>query len=302
MTRVTWLDGEYVPAEEAVVPITAHTLHYGLGVFEGIRCYDLEGGGAAIFRLEDHLKRLAASAKICDLKLPYSTDEMAAVCVELVRRNGGEPCYIRPLVFAGSSQIGLDPLDDPARVAVIIWKLGRYLGEEGIGKGIRVKTSAFPRAQPPVLLPAAKIVGQYVPMVLAKRDARRQGFDEALLLDCDGYVAEGSSENVFVVRDGELLTPLPGNIVEGFTRDAVIHLARDADMRVREARIGREVLWAADEVLITSTGAEVTPIRELDNREIGSVCPGPVTALLQREFFGVVQGQNDAYEHWLTRI
>ncbi len=298
-----WMDGEWVPFDEAKVHVLTHTLHYGLGVFEGIRCYETADGGLAIFRLDKHLRRLYDSAKICLMDIPVPVEALTEVCKEAVRRNGNKACYLRPLAFVGDGAMGLGTMDNEVRVMVATWPWGAYLGEEGLRAGIRAKISTFTRAQVNHSMVKGKIVGQYVTSILAKREAILQGFDEAILLDTEGYVSEASGENVFAVRNGRLwTTPVTGTILAGVTRDAIIHIARDLGIEVREQRFTRDFLWIADEVFMTGTAAEVTPVREIDNRNVGSGRAGPITRQLQEAFFDVVAGKNERYERWLTRV
>ncbi len=298
-----WLDGEWVPFDECKVHVLTHTLHYGLGVFEGIRCYATEDEGLAIFRLEKHIRRLYDSAKICLLDIPFPIEELVEVCKEAVRKNGNKACYLRPLVFVGDGAMGLGTMDNPVRVAVAAWEWGAYLGEEGLKNGIRAKVSTFTRAQVNNSMVKGKIVGQYVTSILAKREALLQGFDEAIFLDSAGYVSEASGENLFAIRNGRLwTTPVTGTILAGVTRDAIITIARDRGYEVREQLVTRDFLWIADEVFMTGTAAEVTPVREIDNRPVGEGKAGPITLELQAAFFDVVGGKSPKYDEWLSRI
>ncbi|HKI85411.1 MAG TPA: branched-chain amino acid transaminase [Thermoanaerobaculia bacterium] len=301
--EVTWLDGELVPAAEASVPLLTHTLHYGLGIFEGIRCYETADGDAAIFRLPEHMKRLVDSARICLLDLPYGVDELCQTAVDLVRRNNFRSCYIRPLVFLGAGRMGLGASDNPVRTAMSTWEWGAYLGEDGLKRGIRAKISSFSRGHVNSNMAKAKVVGQYVNSIFAKWEAKRLGFDEAILLDTNGYVSEASGENVFAVTNGAIWTPpAAGTILAGITRDTVIELARERGYQVREERFTRDFLWTADEAFLTGTAAEVTPIREIDHRQIGEGSAGEVTLELQSAYFAAVRGEDSKHEAWLTRI
>ncbi len=301
--EVIWMDGEYVPFEDAKVHVLTHTLHYGLGVFEGIRAYETHDGRIAVFRLDEHLRRLYESAKICLMDIPYSMAQLTEVSIEMVRRNGNKACYLRPLVFVGHGKMGLGTMDNPVRTAIAAWEWGAYLGDEGMKNGIRAKVSTFSRAQVNVAMVKGKIIGQYVNSILAKREALLQGFDEAILLDPQGYVSEASGENIFVVRDGVVwTTPVTGTILAGITRDALITVGRDRGLEIREERFTRDFLWTADEVFLSGTAAEVTPVREVDNRTIGAGKAGPVTLALQEAFFDVVQGRDDRYREWLTYV
>jgi branched-chain amino acid aminotransferase len=296
-----WLDGAFVPWAEANVHVLTHTLHYGLGVFEGIRCYRCDDGRSAVFRLREHNRRLFDSARILGLTIPFGEQEIDDACLETVRRNGLEECYIRPLVFLGDGEMGL-AADNAVRVAIAAWRWGAYLGAEGQTKGIRAKTSSFHRFHSNTLMSKAKTVGNYVNSILASHEARSGGFQEALMLDTEGFVAEGSGENVFVVRDGVVKTPGGHSILPGITRDSVIKLLRDRGVEVREERITRDEIYIADEAFLTGTAVEITPVRELDGRRVGKETPGPITAVLQRTFFDVVRGRDERYRGWLTLV
>jgi branched-chain amino acid aminotransferase len=296
-----WLDGAFVPWGEANVHVLTHTLHYGLGVFEGIRCYRSDDGRSAVFRLREHNRRLYESAHILGLTIPYDVKELDAACVETVRRNGLEECYIRPLVFLGDGEMGL-AADNPVRVAIAAWRWGAYLGDDGQSKGIRAKTSSFHRFHSNTLMSKAKTVGNYVNSILASHEARTGGYQEALMLDTQGFVAEGSGENIFIVRDGVVRTPGGHSILPGITRESVIQLLRDQGVDVREERMTRDEIYIADEAFLTGTAVEITPVRELDDRKIGKGTPGPITAGLQKAFFDVVRGRNDRHRNWLTFV
>ena len=296
-----WLDGAFVPWAEANVHILTHTLHYGLGVFEGIRCYRCDDGRSAVFRLREHNRRLYESAHILGLTIPFDAHELDAACLETVRRNGLEECYIRPLVFLGDGEMGL-AADNAVRVAIAAWKWGAYLGADGQTKGIRAKTSSFHRFHSNTLMSKAKTVGNYVNSILASHEARTGGYQEALMLDTQGFVAEGSGENIFIVRDGVVKTPGGHSILPGITRDSVIRLLRDKGIDVREERMTRDEIYIADETFLTGTAVEITPVRELDDRKIGKETPGPITAGLQKAFFDVVRGKNDRHRDWLTFV
>jgi branched-chain amino acid aminotransferase len=296
-----WLDGTLVPWDEAQVHVLTHTLHYGLGVFEGIRCYHCHDGRSAIFRLREHIDRLYGSAHILDLPIPYSREQLTAACIETVRANRLRECYIRPLVFMGDGEMGL-AARTPTRVAVAVWPWGAYLGEEGMRNGIRVKTSSYQRFHPNTLLTKAKAVGHYVNSILAAREVRVAGYDEALLLDVDGYVSEASGENIFIVSEGRVKTPPLPTILAGVTRRAVLQLLADLGIPAVEERFTRDEVFLADEAFFTGTAAEITPIRELDDRRIGSGRPGAVTHRLQELFFAVVRGKEERYRDWLAYI
>jgi branched-chain amino acid aminotransferase len=300
-TERIWLDGALVPWDEAQVHVMTHTLHYGLGVFEGIRCYEGADGRSAIFRLHEHLERLFGSAHILDLAMPYSREELAAACCETVRANRLRECYLRPIAFLGDGDMGL-AARPATRVAIAAWPWGAYLGDEGVRHGVRLKTSSFQRFHPNTLLTKAKAVGHYVNSILAAQEARGGGYDEALLLDVDGYVSEASGENIFIVQQGMVkTTPLP-TVLGGITRDAALRLLTDLAVPVREERFTRDEVYLADEAFFTGTAVEITPVRELDGRRIGTGRPGPVTARLQELFFAVVRGREARYAGWLTPV
>ena len=297
-----WLDGTLVPWAEARVHILTHTLHYGLGVFEGIRCYRTDDGRSAVFRLEEHVRRLFESAHINLLQVPFRREQVSEAILETLRANRLAEGYIRPLVFVGDGVMGLNPADNPIRVAVIVWPWGKYLGEEGMERGIRAKVSTFSRHHVNAKMTKGKTCGDYVNSILAKREALLDGYDEAILLDTQGLVSEASGENVFVVRDGVLRTPPLQTVLEGITRASVMELARDKGIPVVESSITRDELYVADEVFLTGTAAEVTPIREIDHRTIGSGRRGPVAKALQDAFFDVVAGREPKYQGWLTHV
>lgn len=296
-----WLNGELVDWEKATTHILTHTLHYGLGIFEGIRCYKTDQG-PAVFRLQEHIDRLYDSAKITRIPIPYRPEELIEATFDLIRVNDLEECYIRPLAFLGYGRMGLNPIGLPVSVAVAVWPWGAYLGEEGLTKGIRAKISSFTRHHPNVMMTKAKVCGNYANSQLAKAEAIENGYDEAIMLDPWGNVAEGTGENIFIVRRGELKTPPLTAILEGITRDSVIELARTMGVGLREEAFSRDELYAADEAFFTGTAAEITPIREVDGRTIGSGKPGHVTTKLQQSFFDVVTGRDPAHEHWLTYV
>jgi branched-chain amino acid aminotransferase len=301
-TEKIWLDGRLVPWSEATVHVTAHTLHYGWGVFEGIRCYECHDGRSAIFRLAEHNARLYGSARILGMEIPVAPDVVAAACVETVRANRLRSCYIRPIAFVGAGEMGLRATRNPVHVAVIVWPWGTYLGDEGLTNGIRVKTSTFQRFHGNSLMTRAKAVGHYVNSILANREACAAGYDEALLLDTAGFVAEGSGENIFTV-EGDIVRTTPlATVLPGITRDTAITLLRDAGRTVLEERFTRDAVYLADEACFTGTAAEITPIASLDDRTIGRACPGPVTRVLQERYFRVVRGQEPGYDRWLTYL
>ena len=297
-----WLDGDFIPWDEAKVHILTHTLHYGLGVFEGIRAYQCHDGRTAIFRLKEHVRRLYDSAHVMQLAMPFPEAQVEDACAEILRRNQQKEAYIRPLVFIGDGVMGLNPGTNPIRISIISWLWGAYLGDEGLLKGIRLKTSAFTRHHVRIMMTKTKTVGNYVNSIMAKREALAAGYDEAILLDTEGYVSEASGENIFMVKEGVLRTPPLTSILPGITRNAVLTLARDLGITVQEGKFSLDDLYLADEAFLTGTAAEVTPVREVDGRLIGPGAPGPVTQKLQSGFFAVVKGQDPTYQHWLTYI
>jgi branched-chain amino acid aminotransferase len=300
-TEKIWMDGKLVPWDEANVHVLTHSLHYGLGVFEGIRCYSTEKG-PAVFRLREHVRRLINSAHVFLMKIPFSEEEIVSATIETIKANGLRECYVRPIAFIGYGAMGLYPKGNPINLAIAAWPWGAYLGEEGLEKGIRVKTSSFVRTHVNTNMTRAKVCGYYVNSQLAKREALMCGYDEALLLDADGYVSEGSGENIFVVRDGKLKTTPPTSILEGITRDSILTIARDEGVAVKEERFTRDEVYISDEAFFTGTAAEITPVRELDGRAIGSGKRGPLTEKLQRAFFDTVKGRDPKYGHWLTYL
>lgn len=300
-TKKIWMDGRFVDWDKASVHILTHTLHYGLGVFEGIRCYETEED-PAIFRLDDHIERLFNSAHIFLLEIPYSQEKIRSAVIETVRVNKIKECYIRPIVYIGYGAMGLYPQKNPVNVSIAVWPWGAYLGDKGLKNGIRVKTSSFIRNHVNSNMSRGKVCGYYVNSQLAKKEAISCGYDEALLLDTEGYVSEGSGENIFIVRKGILKTTPLTSILEGITRDSIIETAHDEGIDVIEERFTRDELYIADEAFFTGTAAEVTPIRELDGRNIGTGRPGKITKRIQSLFFDIVKGKNKKYESWLTRV
>ena len=297
-----WLDGEFVPWDEAQVHILTHTLHYGLGVFEGIRCYRTDDGRSAVFRLSEHVERLFDSAHINLIDVPFPRAEVEEACLETLRRNHLEEGYLRPLVFLGSGAMGLNPGGNPVRVAIIGWEWGAYLGQEGMERGIRAKVSTYMRHHVNAKMTKGKTCGDYVNSVLAKREALLDGYDEAIMLDTHGLVSEATGENLFAFRDGALRTPPLQTVLAGITRAAVITMARDAGIEVIEAPMTRDELYISDEVFLTGTAAEVTPVREIDRRVIGEGRRGPIAQQLQEGFFRAAKGQDDRYARWLTYV
>jgi len=296
-----WLDGQWLPWAEAKVHALTHTLHYGYGCFEGIRAYET-ANGPAIFRLDEHVRRLVDSAHILAIDLPVDRTTLTSLCCEAIRRNNLRSGYIRPLVFLGAEKLGVDPAGADTHVMVAAWPWGAYLGGNAVEDGIRVRVSSYARHHPNVQMCRAKAISTYANSILAVREARRDGYDEALLLDTEGYVAEGSSENVFIVRDGEVLQPETTSALDGITRRTVETLAREAGLTVRAKRITRDEVYCADEVFLTGTAAEITPVTEVDRRRIGTGKPGPVTRLLQQRYFACVRGEDASHAAWLTAI
>ena len=301
-TEKVWLDGKFIPWDDARVHILTHTLHYGLGVFEGIRCYECADGQSAVFRLREHTRRLFDSAHIVELDIPFSQDEIDAAILETLRANRLAEGYIRPLVFLGDGAMGLLPSDNPVRVALIVWPWGAYLGEESLERGIRAKVSSYTRHHPNVTMTKSKTTGDYVNSILAKREVTKLGYDEAIMLDTQGMVAEASGENLFIARRGVLKTPPLGSVLEGITRDAVVRIARDKGIEVVEQQITRDEVYTAEEAFLTGTAAEVTPIREVDDRLIGDGDRGPLTRTIQTTYFDAVRGRESKYDSWLTRV
>src|SRR3954465_12846027 len=298
--ELIWHNGEFVPWEDAKVHVLSHALHYGTGVFEGIRCYETERG-PAIFRHTDHLDRLSKSAELYPLKLPYGTDEIGEATRELIRRNGLESCYIRPLAFRGYGEMGLYAQSAPIDVIIAAWPWGAYLGEEGKRSGIRCKVSSWRGLSGDSLIPHAKATGQYLNSILAKTESANAGYDEAILLDIHGNVSEGSGENVFIVRDGILITPgHTSSILDGITRRSVIQIAGDLGYPVEERDIARAALFLADELFLTGTAAELVPVREVDDHAIGE--PGEITRVIQAKFEDGLHGRAEEYLEWLDLV
>ena len=298
---VIWLDGKLVPWRDATTHVLTHTLHYGMGVFEGIRAYKTDQG-TAIFRQEEHMQRLFNSAKILRMKMPYDRATLTEACRAVVRENGLESAYIRPMCFLGSEGMGLRADNLNTHVMVAAWSWGSYLGEDGMAKGIRIKTSSYTRHHVNITMCKAKANGNYMNSMLALREALECGYDEALLLDTEGHVAEGSGENIFIVRNGELRTPELTSALEGITRETILSLADEVGIKVKECRITRDEVYIADEAFFTGTAAEVTPIRELDGRVIGNGGRGPITEKLQAMYFDLVHGRRPDRRDWLTGV
>ncbi|HLU20241.1 MAG TPA: branched-chain amino acid transaminase [Pusillimonas sp.] len=296
-----WYDGKLVPWRDATTHVLTHSLHYGLAVFEGERAYNTEIG-TAVFRLREHTDRLFNSAHIYQMNVPFDRETIMEATLEVVRRNELESCYIRPLLFYGSEKMGVSPKGATVHVAIAAWPWGAYLGEEALAQGIRVKISSYARQHVNVTMPRAKVASTYANSILANTEAIEHGYDEAILLDTDGFVAEGSGENIFIVKNGVLYEPEIASALTGITRDSVHAIAADLGLTIHTRRLTRDDLYIADEAFFTGTAAEVTPIREIDNRRIGQGNRGPVTEKLQKAFFDVVHGRNPKYMHWLTKV
>ncbi|MBX3154875.1 MAG: branched-chain amino acid transaminase [Deltaproteobacteria bacterium] len=298
-----WFDGQLVPWDAATDHLLAHTMHYGVGAFEGIRCYQRADGKSAIFRLREHIDRLLDSSIICTMDVPFSRDQLMNACIEVVRANKIASCYLRPLVYLGYGALGLGSLEPPVRTMVACYEWGAYLGDDGLKKGIKCMVSGFARSNANAVMNKGKICGQYVTSVLAKRMAIKSGFEEALMLDPQGYVAEGTGENIFVVKNNVVRTPpTSAAILAGITRDTAMTLLREHGFEVREDPIARDELYTAEEVFLTGTAAEITPVRDIDHRRIGRGEAGPITRRLQESFFSVVKGTDTKHDHWLTPI
>jgi branched-chain amino acid aminotransferase len=297
-----WMNGEFVKWEDAKVHVLTHGLHYGTGVFEGVRCYDTEVG-PAVFRHQEHVDRLYKSAGLYYMDIPYTPEQIRQATLELIARNGMRSCYIRPLVYRGYGTMGLFPLEAPVDVAIAVWEWGSYLGDEGKANGVRAKVSSWRRISPDSLIPQAKACGQYLNSVLAKIESHKAGYEEAILLDDAGHVCEGSGENIFVVRDGVIFTPpLTASILDGINRRSAITIARDLGYELVERDIARGELYLADEIYVTGTAAELTPIREVDDHAIGTGRPGPVTQAVQAAFEDALYGRAPQYRDWLDPV
>jgi branched-chain amino acid aminotransferase len=301
-SRWVWMNGSIVPWPEATLHVSAHALHYGSGVFEGIRCYDTDAG-PAVFRLREHLERLFNSAKLHEIKIPYGLEELEKAICELIRRNEFKSCYVRPICFFGSDTLSVHPRNCPVETAILAWPWGAYLGAEGLQQGVRVTVSPWRKFHSRMMPTNAKACGQYINSILAVRDAEHRGFDEALLLDVNDSLAEGSGENLFIVRDGALLTnDERHSILLGITRETVIELARDLGYPVETTPLLLEDLDSADEAFLTGTAVEVTPIREVDGKPVGPSAPGPITQKIQKAFFSAVSGREAKYTRWLRFV
>ncbi len=296
-----WMDGKMIDWDKAQVHVCTHALHYGSGVFEGIRAYETEKG-TAVFRLKEHIDRLYNSAKILKMEIPYSKEEFKQAVRNTIKENNFKSCYIRPLVYRGFEQLGINPFKCPVNCVIAVWEWGAYLGEEALKKGIKTKISSYTRSYINSISQKAKICGNYVNSIFAKMEAIEAGVDEAILLDTEGYIAEGSAENLFWVRNGVIYTTPTATVLEGITRDAVIKVAQDMGYQVQEKRTGRDELYISDELFFTGTAAEVTPIREIDNYQIGEGKRGPVTENIQKKFFAITKGEEEKYLSWLDYI
>ncbi|MDZ5460574.1 branched-chain amino acid transaminase [Azohydromonas lata] len=297
-----WMDGELVDWRDAKIHVLTHTLHYGCGAFEGVRAYNTVNG-TAIFRLREHTERLFNSAKILRMKIPFSVEQIEQAQCEVVRTNNLESCYLRPLVWIGSEKLGVSPKGNQIHVMVAAWPWGAYLGEEGLKRGIRVKTSSYTRHHVNITMTQAKAVSNYSNSILANMEATEDGYDEALLLDSAGFVSEGAGENIFVIKNGVVYTPdLSAGALNGITRNTIFAICQDLGLKLVEKRITRDEVYIADEAFFTGTAAEVTPIRELDRIEIGRGYRGPITEKIQAAFFDIVNGRNAKYGEWLTKV
>jgi branched-chain amino acid aminotransferase len=301
-SELIWMNGDFVPWDEAKVHVLTHGLHYGTGVFEGVRCYDTEIG-PAIFRHEDHLNRLFDSAKLYYMPIPFEKEQIRQATLDLIARNGMRECYIRPLVFRGYGQMGLFPLDAPVDVCIATWEWGAYLGEEGKRNGVRAAVSSWRRIGQQSLIPQAKACGQYLNSVLAKVESHHAGYEEAILLDDRGFVCEGTGENLFVVKDGRIsCPPLTASPLEGVNQRAAMQIARDLGHEIVVRDITRAELYLADEIFMTGTAAELTPIREVDNHPVGTGKPGPITVAVQNLFEDALHGRAEQYRGWLDPV
>jgi len=296
------MDGELVRWEDAKVHVLTHALHYGTAYFEGIRCYLLADGRSAVFRLAEHTRRLVDSGKILGFPIPYTEAELNRATLDVIRANKLKECYIRPLAFVGLGELGLYAPKNPVSVCIAVFPWGAYLGDEGLRNGIRAKVSSFTRHHVNVMMTKSKTAGNYINSVLAKHEVKKSGYDEAIMLDAEGYVSEASGENIFIVRDRKIKTTPLTSILPGITRDSMIALARDKGYELVEERFTRDELYIADEAFFTGTAAELTPIREVDDRQIGSGRRGPVTEDLQSTFFDIIKGKNSHYEKWLAYV
>ena len=297
-----WMDGQMVEWRDAKIHVLTHTLHYGCGAFEGVRAYHT-AQGTAIFRMQEHTERLINSAKILRMKIPFTAAQINEAQKQVVRENQLESCYIRPLTWIGSQKLGVSPKGNQIHLMIAAWAWGAYLGEEGMQRGIRVKTSSYTRHHVNITMTQAKAVSNYTNSILANMEALDDGYDEALLLDASGFVSEGAGENLFIVKGGVIYTPdLSAGALNGITRNTVFHIAKDLGLEIVQKRITRDEVYIADEAFFTGTAAEVTPVRELDRIEIGAGSRGPITEKIQTAFFDIVNGRNPKYAHWLTKV
>jgi branched-chain amino acid aminotransferase len=292
-----WMDGKFVGWDQAKVHVLTHTLHYGLGVFEGIRFYETDNG-TAVFRLKDHTKRLFDGAKQAFMKVPFTETDINDAVLGTIKINKLKSGYVRPILFYGYGKMGLDPHGAPVNAAIAVWPWGAYLGDGAV----KVKTSSFIRLHPKSTHTECKICGHYVNSIFASLEAKKKGYDEALLLDYEGYCAEGPGENLFIVKDGKLFTPMLGNILRGITRKSIIQIANDDGIKVEETKLKLDDVYGADEAFFTGTAAEVTPIESVDGKKIGTEVPGPVTKKLKETFLGIAQGKNEKYKNWLAYV
>lgn len=302
-SELIWMNGDFVPWDEAQIHVLTHGLHYGTGVFEGVRCYDTQSDGPAVFRHPEHVDRLYKSCELYYMPIPFEREQIREATLELIGRNGLRSCYIRPLVFRGYGTMGLFPLDAPVSVAIAAWEWGSYLGDEGKQHGIRAAVSSWRRISPQSLIPHAKASGQYLNSILAKIEAHKAGYEEAILLDERGMVCEGTGENLFIVRDGKIYTPpQTASILDGINRKSAIEIAGNLGYEVVERDVARAELYLADEIYCTGTAAELTPIREVDNHPVGEGKPGPVTKAVQAAFEDALHGRNEQYRKWLDPV
>ncbi len=297
--RSIWMDGKLVPWDDAKIHVLTHSFHYGVAAFEGIRSYKTADGRSAVFRLEEHVERLFDSSKIVTLDLPYSIEDVSKACKEVLIDNGLQEGYLRPVSYIGEGVMGVHPGNNPIQLMIAAWKWGAYLGEDALSKGIRAKVSSYNRYHPNSMMTRAKLTGNYIGSVLAKKEAIDLGYDEGILLDVDGYVAEGSGENIFLISKGKIKTTPLTSILPGITRSTIIQLAEDLGYEVEESRFSRDEMYIADELFFTGTAAEVTPIREVDGRPIGTGKMGPITGKLQTLYFDIIRGKNEKYADWL---
>lgn len=300
-SKYIWYNGKFVLWEKATAHVLSHGLHYGTGIFEGIRAYSNKKQ-SYIFRLKEHYDRFYNSAKVASFKLPFKQNELEKATIDLLKKNKLKDCYIRPLAFVGEGSMGINPKSNKINVIIAAFKWGTYLGDDGISKGIRAKISSFSRMSVNSSMTKSKISGNYINSVFAKREAIRLGYDEALMLDDNGYVSEGTGENIYIVRNGEIKTTPTSTILEGITRDCVFNICKDRNISIKEQKFTRDELYISDEVFLSGTAAEITPVREVDHRIIGKGKPGKITKLIQKEYSDIIKGINDKYQHWRTTV